>query len=165
MSHDENQVSKTSGSRRNARTPHVPHTDGSGSPDLGTVTWPSGQYQAGISWPHQSCRETHQSRMFRIHSSYVFFQSSGTKRVSPASVAAMAFSARGATFTNHCRETSGSTIVLHRWQRARGMTWLFSPRRRPAASRSLRTFFLAWRRWRAAEAAPAADVIFPSNPI
>ena len=70
--------------------------------------------------------------MFRIHSSYVFFQSSGTKRVSPASVAATAFSASGATFTNHWRETSGSTIVSHRWQRARGMTWLFSPRRRPS---------------------------------
>src|SRR5450755_690639 len=123
MSHDENQVSKTSGSRTSFPAPHVAHASGSPAPGFGTVTWPSGQYQAGISWPHQSWRETHQSRMFRIHSSYVFFQRSGTKRVSPASVAATAFSARGATFTNHWSETSGSTIVSHRWQRARGMTW------------------------------------------
>src|ERR1039458_6411922 len=130
MSQDENHVSRTSGSRRRAPAPHVVHAVGSFSPGLGTVTCPSGQYQAGISCPHQSWRDTHQSRMFRIHSSYVFFHSSGTKRVSPASVAATAFSAKDATFTNHCRETSGSTVVSHRWQRARGMTWLFSPRRR-----------------------------------
>src|ERR1019366_2173811 len=109
MSHEENQVSRTSGSRRSVLELQVPHTAGSGSPGFGTVTCPSGQYHAGISCPHQSWREMHQSRRFRIHSSYVFFQSSGTKRVSPASVAATALSARGATLTNHCSETSGST--------------------------------------------------------
>ena len=28
-----------------------------------TVTWPSGQYHAGIRWPHHSCRDTFQSRI------------------------------------------------------------------------------------------------------
>ena len=32
------------------------------------------------------------------------------------STAAMAFSASGLIFTNHCVETSGSTTVLQRWQ-------------------------------------------------
>ena len=95
MSHEENHVSKTSGSRVRSFLPHVPQAAGSASPGFGTVTCPSAQYQAGISWPHQSWRDTHQSRMFVIHSSYVFFQSSGVKRVSPRSVAATAFSASG----------------------------------------------------------------------
>ena len=39
MSHDENQVSKTSGSRVRPALPHVPHEDGSASsPGFGTVT-------------------------------------------------------------------------------------------------------------------------------
>ncbi len=69
MSHDENHVSNTSGSRTRAAEPHVAHAVGSSAPGFGTFTWPSGQYQAGISCPHQSWREMHQSRMFRIHSS------------------------------------------------------------------------------------------------
>ncbi len=131
MSHEENQVSKTSGSCVSEPAPHVPQASGSGSPGFGTVTCPEEQYHAGISWPHQSWRETHQSRMFFIHSSYVFFQSSGTKRVSPRSVARTAFSASGPIFTNHWSETSGSRTVSQRWQRPIGRTCDFSPRRRP----------------------------------
>ena len=33
-----------------------------------TKTAPSGPYQAGIRWPHQSWREMHQGWMLRIHS-------------------------------------------------------------------------------------------------
>ena len=33
----------------------------------------------------------------------------------PDSTAAMAFSASGFIFTNHCFEISGSTMVLQRW--------------------------------------------------
>ena len=69
MSHEENHVSKTSGSRVSAVFPHVPQETGSPAPGSGTFTWPSAQYHAGISCPHQSWRETHQSRMFFIHSS------------------------------------------------------------------------------------------------
>ncbi len=49
MSHDENQVSRTSGSRTSAAEPQVRAGGGSPSPGFGTVTWPSGQYHAGIS--------------------------------------------------------------------------------------------------------------------
>ena len=33
-----------------------------------TKTVPSGPYQAGMWWPHQSWREMHQGWMLRIHS-------------------------------------------------------------------------------------------------
>ena len=143
-----------------------PQADGSASPGFGTVTCPSGQYHAGISCPHQSWRETHQSRMFFIHSSYVFFQSSGTKRVSPASVAATAFSASGPIFTNHWSETSGSRTVSQRWQRPIGedvrlLAAAEALRRRgpggpssaPRPGRARRT------------PRPASAVIFPSKPM
>ena len=61
-------------------------------------------------WPHQSWREMHQSWMFRIQSKYVFVQVSGTKRTSPFSTAAIAGSASGWIFTNHCVERYGSMI-------------------------------------------------------
>ncbi len=87
------------------------------------------------------------------------------KVVSRLSVASTALAARGPIFTNHWIETSGSTIVSHLWQRASGTRWLFSPRRRPCASRSRRTFLRASARSRPAYAAPAAGVIRPSNPM
>jgi len=69
------------------------------------------QYHAGIRWPHHNCREMHQSRMLRIHSKYVFAQLDGTNSVLPCSTAAIAGSANGLIFTNHCVESSGSTTV------------------------------------------------------
>ena len=45
-----------------------------------TVTWPSGQYQAGIRWPHHSWRETFQSRMLVIQCSQVFSNRVGQDR-------------------------------------------------------------------------------------
>src|SRR3974377_1190395 len=141
MSHDENHVSRTAGSRVSSFFPHVPQDAGSGARGFGTVTWPSAQYQAGISCPHQSWRETHQSRMLRIHSSYVFFQGSGRKPVAPRAVAATAFSASGPTFTNHWIETRGSTMVLQRWQRPGGREEGFSPPPRPLPPRAFTNFF------------------------
>ena len=61
---EENQVSSTSSSWRSSPFPQVAHCAGAWR---ATVTWPSGQYQAGIWCPHQSWRLMHQSWMFRIH--------------------------------------------------------------------------------------------------
>ena len=61
---DENHVSSTSGSWRSA-PPHFGHDARSMRE---TCTEPSvSQYQAGMRWPHQSCREMHHGRMFCIH--------------------------------------------------------------------------------------------------
>ncbi len=56
----ENQVSSTSSSCRSSVAPHSAQALGS---CLATVTCPFGQYHAGIRCPHQSWRDTHQSRM------------------------------------------------------------------------------------------------------
>jgi len=60
---EENQVSRTSSSWRSAVAPQV---EQAGGVSRATVTWPASQYQAGIWWPHQSCRLMHQSWMSRI---------------------------------------------------------------------------------------------------
>jgi hypothetical protein len=108
---DENHVSSTSGSRR------------TGPPQSGQLvtsvraTWmePSrSQYQAGIWWPHQSCREMGQGRMFSIQWKYVFVHPRGMILIFPARTALIASWASGLTLTYHCFETSGSTTVLHR---------------------------------------------------
>ena len=54
--------------------------------------------------PHHSWREMHQSRMFSIQLKNVLFQLSGTNWMRPSFTAAMAFSASGFVFTNHCVE-------------------------------------------------------------
>src|SRR5580698_4308822 len=71
----------------------------------------SAQCHAGIRWPHQSCREMHQSRMFSIQFRYVFSQTSGTNSILFGAdvTASMAASARGLIFTHHCVDTRGST--------------------------------------------------------
>jgi hypothetical protein len=51
-------VSRTSGSRVSSVEPHSAQAVGSGHVQ---DWWPSGHVQIGIWWPHQSCRETHQS--------------------------------------------------------------------------------------------------------
>ena len=106
-------MSSTSGSCVSSFEPHSAQAVGSSSD---TVTWPFGHVNAGMRWPHQSCREMHQSWMFRIQAKYVFVQDSGTKRTSPFSTAAIAGSASGWIFTNHCAERYGSMIVSQRWQ-------------------------------------------------
>ena len=58
----------------------------------------------------------HQSWMSRIQAKYVLVQDSGAKRTSPFSTAAIAGSARGWIFTNHCVERYGSMTVSQRWQ-------------------------------------------------
>ena len=90
---------------------HLPHLVGS---LIATVICEqSEQCQAGILCPHQICRDMHQSRMFLIHSNYVFSQLFGTKVISPSSTAFMAGPASGATLTNQCFERRGSTTVWH----------------------------------------------------
>src|SRR5262249_42790224 len=110
---DENQVSRTSGSCSRPFEPQVGQAEGSSS---ATVTWPFSQVNAGMRCPHQSCREMHQSWMFRIHSKEVFAQEAGANRAVPSSTARIAGSASGAIFTNHWVERYGSMIESQRWQ-------------------------------------------------
>ncbi len=72
------------------------------------------QYHTGIRWPHHSCREMHQSRMFFIQLEYVFSQRWGKNLISPSSHAFRPFSASGRIFTNHWSERYGSMTVLQR---------------------------------------------------
>ena len=65
QSADENHVSSTSVSRVSSPEPHSAHAAGSVS---STVRCPSGQYQTGIWWPHQICREMFQSGAFSSES-------------------------------------------------------------------------------------------------
>ncbi len=62
-----NQVSKMSVSwvSSAAGRPQVAQASGPSSASE-TVMWPSGQYQAGMRWPHHSWRPTAQSWMFSI---------------------------------------------------------------------------------------------------
>src|SRR4030095_10412173 len=75
-----------------------------------SATWalPSSSYHAGMRWPHQSWRETHQGWIFSSQLNQVFDQVSGTILISPALVAAIARSASGATFTYHWSVSQGS---------------------------------------------------------
>src|SRR3970040_2881295 len=92
-----NQVSKRSGSWISSAT-GLPHSaQAVGPPSTSeTVTWLSGQYQAGIRWPHQSWRLTFQSWIEVIQCSQTFSNLGGTIRVRPARVAASAAAASGA---------------------------------------------------------------------
>src|ERR1700675_4679916 len=107
-----NHVSSTSGSCVSWPEPHFAHFDGVSRATMISLQWP--QYQAGIRCPHQSWREMHQSRMLRIHSKYSVRRLSGKMSTSPRSTAAIAGSANGFIFTNHCVEARGSMMVPQR---------------------------------------------------
>src|ERR1700687_4742080 len=95
-------------------------------------------------WPHQSCREIHQSRMFSIQLKNVFSELLGTKTMRPSRTAAIAFAASGVVFTNHCVETSGSTTVPQRshllMARTYGSIFSNSPNFSRSATTPLRSF-------------------------
>src|SRR6202051_698355 len=105
-----NHVSSTSGSCVSLPEPHFVHFDGVSRATI--ISLQSPQCQAGIRCTHHSCREMHQSRMLRIHSKYSVRRLSGMSSTSPRSTAAMAGSARGFIFTNHCVEGRGWVMVL-----------------------------------------------------
>src|ERR1700726_1995792 len=107
-----NHVSSTSGSCVSLPEPHFVHFDGVSRATM--ISSQSPQYQAGIRCPHQSWREMHQSRILRIHSKYSVRRFSGTISMSPRSTAAIAGSASGFIFTNHCVEARGSIMVPQR---------------------------------------------------
>ena len=67
-----NQVSNTSGSCVSSRPSYAGNAVGSvnGSSGSGTITAPSSSYQAGIWWPHQSCREMFQGRSLSSQSRF-----------------------------------------------------------------------------------------------
>src|ERR1700722_17479871 len=109
-----NQVSSTSGSCVILPEPHFAHFVGVSRDTM--ISLHSLQYHAGIRCPHQSCREMHQSRILRIHSKYSVRRLSGPISMSPRSTAAIAGSASGFIFTNHCVEARGSIIVPQRSQ-------------------------------------------------
>ena len=170
QSEDENQVSSTSGSCMNVRPPQRGQLSGWARATIGcardrstpprrTVGDSSGrsvsspwrglherQYQAGIWWPHQSWRLTHQSWMLRIQLKKVDVHVSGTNRVRPCSTAPTAFLASGSTFTNHWGDSRGSTTVAQRWQVPTESACGTSFSSRPRSARSSSTRIRASRR-------------------
>ena len=156
-------MSKMSGSCWSslAGRPHPSHACGpSGSDD--TVTCPSGQYQAGIRCPHQSCRDTFQSRMLVIQCSHVFSKRAGRIRVLPSRVAASAFAASGSVRMNHCVFRRGSITSLLRWQRPMTISWGFSPSRSPEARSCSTIRSRAAYRSRPVKGAPASLIVASS---
>src|SRR2546421_1803476 len=107
-----NQVSSTSESCSSSARPQRAQANGASRATM--MSWQPRQCQAGMRWPHHNWRDTHQSRMLYIHSKYVLVQLAGMNSIRPDSTTAMAFSASGFIFTNHCVERSGSTTVLQR---------------------------------------------------
>src|SRR5262249_58031777 len=106
---EENQVSSTSGSCSQ------PSPGGSSSGPT-HVTLSFGPYQTGIRCPHHSCREMHQSCMLSTQPKYRLVSSGGSTRTRPSRTASPAAFASGSVRTNHCSDSRGSTVVLHRWQ-------------------------------------------------
>src|SRR4051794_6683047 len=69
---DENQVSSTSSSRRNAPVdPAAAAFAFASSSVRATKYWPASSYHAGMRWPHHSWREMHQSWILPSHWLYV----------------------------------------------------------------------------------------------
>jgi hypothetical protein len=67
-----------------------------------TVMWPSGQYHAGMRWPHHSWRLTFQSWMFSIQSKNTLRWCAWTNFVRPSLTAAMPCRPSACVLTNHC---------------------------------------------------------------
>ena len=132
-----NHVSKMSGSwtSSEAGRPQVPQAAGPPASSL-TVTWPSGQYQAGIRWPHHSWRLTFQSWIEVIQCSQTFSNRGGTISVRPERVASRAIAASGPVRTNHWVLRRGSMTSSERWQRPMSIGCGFVVSRSPRASRS-----------------------------
>src|SRR6202012_2738165 len=105
---EENQVSRTSGS--------CVQPAGAVSSGPTQRASPSGPYQTGIRCPHQSWREMHQSCMSSTQPKYLAFISGGEICTRPSRTASPAAFASGATFTNHCSDSRGSTVVEQREQ-------------------------------------------------
>ena len=105
-------MSRTSGSCSSVEDPHVAQASGS---SRATVTWPSGQYHAGMRWPHQSCREMFQSRRLSSQPTYARCHRSGQNVMRPSSAASFAGPRNRSTATNHCRPAIHGSISL--WQR------------------------------------------------
>ena len=116
-----NQVSRTSGSCSRLADRHVAHFAGVSRATVTCLFSP--QYHAGMRCPHQSCRDSVQSRMLRIQLRYSVRRLSGTMWMqfslpgSYSSTALIAGTARSFILQNHCVEMRGSTTVLLRSQR------------------------------------------------
>jgi len=145
-----NQVSRTSGSWTQFPVAGRSRATTTRADSKSTVPSSLASYQAGIWWPHHSCRLMHQSWMLRIQAWKVLVHDSGTKTVRPCSTAAMAGSAKGWIFTYHCQDRRGSTGTPVRWETASGSGCGFSSTKRPSAVRSSRTFLRASKRSRPA---------------
>ena len=165
QSQEENQVSRTSSSclRLSTPAPHLPQAVGVVRATVVSPHLP--QYQAGMRWPHQSCREMHQSRMLFIQWKKVFDQLSGTNLVFPCSTASMAGLASGSIFTNHCVDNIGSTTASQRWQWPTACTCGFEPRSRPSSARRALTALRASKRSIPANGPPSALTVPFSSKI
>ena len=166
MSHDENQVSRTSGSRSSVPLPHVAQAAGSALARLrdGHVAVRAVPGRDLVA-PPELARDAPVADV--PHPLVVRLLPELGREASPRPrrSAATAFSASGSIFTNHCSETSGSRTVSQRWQRPTAETWSSRRGGGPRASRSARTFLRASKRSRPAKAGPASAVIFPSKPM
>lgn len=73
-----------------------------------------GQYHTGIWWPHQICREMHQSRLLWSQWRYGLAQEAGWIFTFPCSVASAARLARSWVFMNHWLDSRGSITEAQR---------------------------------------------------
>mmetsp|Transcript_15180 Transcript_15180/g.43541 ORF Transcript_15180/g.43541 Transcript_15180/m.43541 type:complete len:211 (-) Transcript_15180:909-1541(-) len=82
-------------------------------------------------WPHQSCLETHQSRMFSSQAYHVLSCSAGMILSSPCRTASTARLAMPEQSTHHCGLSIGSMMSPVRWHTPSRILLSASPRCRP----------------------------------
>jgi hypothetical protein len=110
QSAEENQVSSTSSSRRRLVAGLLLRF----LLALGDISIAVSSYQAGIWWPHQSWRLTHQGWIFSSQLYQVFFHVSGTTRMSPERTASSAGPASVLASTYHWSVSHGSITTPER---------------------------------------------------
>ncbi len=147
-----------------AGRPQTSQASGPASRD-DTVTCPSGQYHAGIRWPHHSWRLTFQSRIVVSQCSQVFSKRAGRMRVRPDRVASSARAASGAVRMNHWVLRRGSTMSVLRWQRPTTISCGALPTRSPRASRSSTIRRRASKRSRPSYGVPVPAIVASSARI
>mmetsp|Transcript_22038 Transcript_22038/g.71080 ORF Transcript_22038/g.71080 Transcript_22038/m.71080 type:complete len:241 (-) Transcript_22038:719-1441(-) len=113
-------------------------------------------------WPHQSCRETHQSRMLSSQPYHVFSCSFGMILSSPLRTASVARLAIPEQSTHHCGLSIGSMTSPVREQTPSRILLSASPRNSPRALSSASTATRASKRIMP-EKLPQPSAILPSS--
>mmetsp|Transcript_29874 Transcript_29874/g.114682 ORF Transcript_29874/g.114682 Transcript_29874/m.114682 type:complete len:231 (-) Transcript_29874:1252-1944(-) len=101
---------------------------------------------AGILCPHQSCLETHQSRILSNQLNHVPSNMFGTSFSSPLRTASVDLRAISLQSTHHCGFSKGSMMSAVREHKPSRMGLSVLPRRRPFASSAFSTSTRAWYR-------------------